>query len=63
MRCAEEQHVEKSMGKEDLQLRQGHDPEYGVFERLVFLALLMGMCILFAFFWRAFFNEKLIMQQ
>ena len=51
------------MEKEDLQLCQGHDPEYGVFERLVLLAFLMGVCILFAFFWRAFFNEKLKMQQ
>ena len=51
------------MEKEDLQLCQGQDPEYGVFERLVLLAFLIGVCILFAFFWRAFFNEKLIMQQ
>lgn len=51
------------MDPKDLQLYQGHDLEYGVFERVVLLALLMGVCMLFAFFWRAFFNEKLIMQQ
>ena len=56
--------MEESTGHKDLQLGQGHDhPEYGVFERVVLLAFLMGVCILFAFFWRAFFDEKLIIQQ